>query len=166
MSDQEFYTKLVMHSKNLEGHALKLTMNVEDSKDLIQETIFKALRNKTKFNMDTNLAAWLYTIMKNTYINNYKRAKRVEEESEYLRDKYFSKESFRNEHSPISHIQHKNLKALVNSLDNIYKIPFKRYYAGFKYKEIAEELNIPIGTVKNRIFQARAQLKDQLAMEM
>ena len=154
MSDQEFYTQLVQYSQQLEGHAYKLTSNKEESKDLIQETVYKALRNKSKFQVNTNLSAWLYTIMKNTYINQYKRNKRVEEENEYVRDRYFSKESFRNHSSPISHMQHKHLKRMINELDQIYKVPFKRYFAGFKYKEIAEELNIPIGTVKNRIFQA------------
>lgn len=166
MSDQEFYTQLVEHSQKLQGHAMKLTHNTEDSKDLIQETIYKALTNKSKFMINTNLSAWMYTIMKNTYINNYKRQRRIEEESDYVRDKYFSKEDFRNQTSPIAHIQHKHLTKMVNELDQIYRIPFKRYFAGFKYKEIADELKIPIGTVKNRIFQARAQLKDQLAMEM
>ena len=166
MSEQEFYNQLVTHSQQLEGHALKLTMNREESKDLIQETVYKALKNKNKFQVNTNLSAWLYTIMKNTYINNYKRRKRVEEENDYVRDRYFSQESFKNHASPVSHMQHKHLKKMVDELDQIYKVPFKRYFSGFKYKEIAEELNIPIGTVKNRIFQARAQLKDRLALEM
>ncbi len=165
MSEQDFYTKIVNYSKQLEGHAYKLTNNREESKDLIQETVYKALKNKNKFEDNTNLSAWMYIIMKNTFINNYKRNKRVVEENEVVRDKYFSQDNFRNHSSPIAHIQHNHLKDLINELDQIYKIPFKRYFAGFKYKEIAEELNIPIGTVKNRIFQARAQLKDKLAME-
>lgn len=165
MSEQEFYTQLVTQSQKLEGHALKLTMNREESKDLMQETIYRALRYRNKFQADTNLSAWMYTIMKNTYINQYKKRRRVEEENEYVRDKYFSQDSFRNHSSPISHMQHKHLKRLVDELDQIYKVPFKRYFSGFKYREIAEELNIPIGTVKNRIFQARTQLKDRLALE-
>lgn len=166
MSEKEFYNQLVTYSKQLEGHALKLTMNKEESKDLLQETVFKALRYKNKFQANTNLSAWLYTIMKNTYINTYKKRRRVEEENDFVRERYFSQESFSNHSSPISHIQHKHLKSLVNELDQIYKVPFKRYFSGFKYKEIADELNIPIGTVKNRIFQARAQLKDRLALEV
>ena len=166
MSEQDFYNQLITQSKQLEGHAMKLTMNREDSKDLIQETIYKALRNRSSFMVNTNLAAWMYTIMKNTYINDYKKKKRVDEESEYLRDRYFSKESFRNQSSPVSHMQHKYLKRMVNELDSIYRIPFKRYFSGFKYKEIADELKIPIGTVKNRIFQARAILKQQLEFEV
>lgn len=164
MSDSEFHNQLILQSKLLEGHALKLTMNKEDSRDLIQETIYKALKNKSGFTVNTNLGAWMYTIMKNTYINDYKKKKRVDEESAYLRDRYFSKESF--SPSPISFMQHKHLKEMINQLDAIYRIPFKRYFSGFKYKEIAEELSLPIGTVKNRIFQARALLKDRLELEV
>ena len=165
MSEQEFYHKLVNQSQRLQGHAYNLTMNTEDSKDLIQETLYKALRNQSKFQSDTNLAAWMYTIMKNTYINDYKKKKRVEEESDYLRNKYFSNEGSRGQISPVSNMQHKHLKQMVDELDQIYKVPFKRYFAGFKYQEIADELGLPIGTVKNRIFQARAQLKDKLMLD-
>ncbi len=148
----------------LERFALSLTANREAAKDLLQETYLKALSSKDKFIEFTNFEAWAYTIMKNTFINNYRKAVRQRTIVDTTKDLYYlnnSKES--GSVKPDSSIQQKEINQHIDDLQDELKIPFLMHTRGFKYKEIAEELNLKIGTVKSRIFFTRKKLMESLA---
>jgi RNA polymerase sigma-70 factor (ECF subfamily) len=154
---QEEYLKL-------RNFALKLTHDHEDANDLVQETVFRAMKYEDKFEKGTNLKGWLYTIMKNIFINHYRRV---------VNSKIFSddtdKQFYINSAKSTSGNQAENnlgveeIMAAINGLSDNLRTPFMMSYNGFKYEEIAEKLNIPLGTVKIRIHMARQKLKAQLS---
>jgi RNA polymerase sigma factor (sigma-70 family) len=142
---------------------LKLTRDGEDANDLLQETVFKAYSNRTKFQTGTNLKAWMYTIMRNTFITNYQRMVRRKTFIDTTENNHFINSSSTTiSNSATSGFAMKDINEAIDNLKDMYKIPFTLYFKGFKYHEIAERLNIPIGTVKNRIHIARKELKDVL----
>lgn len=159
MTAIEFNNQVLSFRKALKYFALNLTMNDEDAKDLLQETILKAFTYRDKFVEKTNLKAWLYTIMKNTFINNYRRAVKTNTIIDQTKELYYinipQTSGFA---SPESMYSLKEMSQVVDSLEADYKVPFTMFLEGFKYKEIADELNLPIGTVKSRIFIARQKL--------
>lgn len=164
MSTIEFNNEILTFRRPLEYFAYHLTMNEEDAKDLLQETYMKAIAYKDKFREKTNLKAWLYTIMKNTFINNYRRKVKSRTIIDQTEDLYYlnnARES--RETSPISMHNYSEVKTVVDTLQDEYRIPFKMHNEGYKYKEIADYLNLPIGTVKSRIFLARRKLMDELS---
>jgi RNA polymerase sigma-70 factor (ECF subfamily) len=157
------FTTLNQMSKSLRPFALKLTKDSEDANDLLQETLLKAFTNREKFNEGTNLKAWLYTIMKNTFITNYQRLVRRNTFIDTTDSLHFINSSdSTTDNLAYSEFAISDIGKAIDSLDETYKIPFMMHYRGFKYHEIAERLKIPIGTVKNRIHIARKELKDQL----
>jgi len=166
MSTTEFYT-MVMKEKNLlKNFALKLTMDPEDAKDLIQNTLLKAIKYKDKFVASTNLKAWLCVIMKNTFINNYRRNVRKNEiigESYDLAKGEIQSTIYSN--TTDSQINYKEIMGVIDTLKEEYKLPFMRLVDGYKYQEISDELKIPVGTVKSRIFIARKELMMKLKNE-
>lgn len=139
--------------------AMKLTRNQFDAQDLMQETLCSAFKNKKKFKMDTNFKAWITTIMRNNFINAYRKQRTRNKVEAPIEDfSYFieNKAAAGNIYSIIM------MKELTNTVDKLpagFKNPFTMYNDGFLYKEIADEMNLPIGTVKNRIFLARKRLK-------
>ncbi len=148
---------------NLERFAMSLTSNREEAKDLLQETYLKALTYRDKFQEFTNLKAWAYTIMKNTFINNYRKSVREKTTVDNTKDLYYlnnSKES--GFVKPDSEYQLKELNKAIEKLDADFKLPFQMHTEGYKYKEIANELNLKIGTVKSRIFFTRKKLMESL----
>jgi RNA polymerase sigma factor (sigma-70 family) len=156
MSTIQFYGLIESIYGPLFSFAYGLTKNKEEAKDLIQETILKALKYRNKYEAGTNFKAWIYTIMKNSFINNYKKAKRFSstfEDKELLTVKNTATEG-----RPESVSALDDINKAINNLDYIYKKPFLMHTEGYKYQEIAEELNIPEGTVKSRIFLARQKL--------
>ncbi|MBL4585490.1 MAG: RNA polymerase sigma factor [Flavobacteriales bacterium] len=163
MSTLTFNDRLIKMSDVLEYFALSLTKNSDDAKDLLQETMVKALTYQSKYTPNTNFKAWLHTIMKNTFINQYRKMKRAntvittKDDVEVLD---FVPASV--EHTPDSTLAAKEINKVIDSLDNNTRIPFTMHLKGFKYKEIAAELNIPIGTVKSRIFFAKQSLMKDL----
>ena len=164
MTTMEFNNKLISMENRLERFALSLTANREEAKDLLQETYLKALSSKDKFIEFTNFEAWAYTIMKNTFINNYRKAVRQNTIVDTTKDLYYlnnSKES--NFDKPDSRIQHKEINKHINRLQDELKVPFLMHTQGYKYKEIAEKLDLKIGTVKSRIFFTRKKLMESLA---
>lgn len=163
MSNNDFNTELIGLSNSLEFFALSLTRNDEDAKDLLQETMVKAMTYRDKFVEKTNLKAWCYTIMKNTFINNYRRAIKANTIIDQTEDLYFLN-SKRSEDGtiPDSALAYKEIRSKVDALEDDYRIPFEMHNKGYKYKEIADYLDLPIGTVKSRIFLARRRLMDQL----
>ncbi len=164
MTTMDFNNKLIGMEQRLERFALSLTANRDSAKDLLQETYVKALSSKDKFIEFTNFEAWAYTIMKNTFINNYRKAVRQNTVVDTTKDLYYlnnAKES--TNIKPDSTMQHKEINKHINSLQAELKVPFLMHTEGYKYKEIAEELDLKIGTVKSRIFFTRKKLMESLA---
>ncbi len=163
MTTLEFNYNLDMMSSALKPFALKLTRDREDANDLLQETMLKAYTNREKYTDGTNLKAWLYTIMKNTFITNYQKMVRrgtfidTTENLHYIN----SSGSTINNHA-YGNFTMEDIEKALTKLADTYKEPFMMHFTGFKYHEIAEKLSIPIGTVKNRIHIARKELKGNL----
>ena len=132
--------------------AYNLTKNVEDAKDLFQETAFRAITNAEKFRPGTNFKAWLFTIMKNIFINNYRKkmkANTIMDSTDNMF--YINSGATVISNGAESAIMMKELGGMVDELDDSIKIPFMMHYQGFKYQEIADELDLPLGTIKSRI---------------
>ena len=163
MSTIEFNQHFDQLSGPLHSFAYNLTKNNEDARDLYQETAYRALTNQDKFRAGTNFKAWLFTIMKNIFINNYRKKVKRNTIMDSTDNMFFINSGsviINNEAG--SKILMKELDRMIESLDESIKIPFKMHYEGFKYQEIADELELPLGTVKSRIFFARKALKKQI----
>jgi len=160
MSTLEFYNKLNEVTGPLNSFAFNLTKSTEDAQDLFQETAFRALTNKEKFRPGTNFKAWMFTIMKNIFINNYRKkvkANTIIDSTENLFYLNSGKNVIHNNAG--SNMLMGELKTMIDNLDESIRVPFMMHYRGFKYQEIADELELPLGTVKSRIFFARKALK-------
>jgi RNA polymerase sigma-70 factor, ECF subfamily len=161
MSTIEFDTRFNKLSTLLHSFAYNLTKNVEDSRDLYQETAFRAITNRDKFRPDTNFKAWTFTIMKNIFINNYRKKMKANTISDSTDNLYYLNSSATiTSNKADSDILMKELSSIIADLDDSIRIPFMMHYEGYKYQEIADELDLPLGTVKSRIFFARKELKD------
>ncbi|MBB5437849.1 RNA polymerase sigma-70 factor (ECF subfamily) [Pedobacter sp. AK017] len=161
----DFNNQLFSFRDSLQGFAFSFTRNEEDATDLVQDTLLKAMRYAQSFQEGTNLKSWLFIILKNTFINNYRRKGKFnsymdEASSIAMNESYFNLTYNTGESNCSVEDIHKALKKLSQG----YYLPFIKYFEGYKYHEIAEELNIPIGTVKTRIHMARMMLKKNLRM--
>lgn len=163
MNQTEFTSGIDIHAQQLYSHALKFTNNEDDAKDLVQETLIKGMRFCERFDEGTNLKGWLYVIMKNTYINEFR--KNVKKKSLITTDEEISSAQLANSattnHSNTVFAM-EDIRKAMDSIKQEYSIPFQLYFEGYKYEEIAEQLDIPIGTVKTHIYQARLGLKKYL----
>ena len=160
MSKLEFHTKLNDMSSVLHAFAYNLTKNMEDAKDLYQETAFRAITNQDKFRPGTNFKAWLFTIMKNIFINNYRKKTKANTIMDSTDNMYYINSGATTINNRAeSNIMMKELIKMIEELDDSIKVPFLMHYQGFKYQEIADQLDLPLGTVKSRIFFARKELK-------
>ena len=164
MTQMEFNIRVSTLHQPLKNFALKLTRDTENAADLTQETITKAFYNRDKFREGTNMKAWLYTIMKNIFINNYRRTSKVKTILDFSPNTYYINlaQNVRGG-DPDSKLSLKEITKTINNLDNEYKIPFNMYFEGYKYHEISDHLKIPIGTVKTRIHVARKSMKKTLS---
>ena len=163
MTAVEFNYQLTNLSSNLERFALSLTSNSEDAKDLLQETFAKAITYRDKFEDNTNLKAWTFTIMKNTFINNYRRNAKANTTFDHTDDLYYL--NLKNEsdsNMPDSEFSVKEIQKSIEELSDEFRLPFLMHTQGYKYKEIADKLNLKIGTVKSRIFFTRKKLMEKL----
>lgn len=163
MSTVEFNQLLLTNAEFLRPFAVTLTHDSEIAKDLFQETLFRALSNKEKYNVGTNIKAWLYTIMRNIFINDYRRKARQNtvldnSPNEFLLDYNQTTSS----NSAEATLQLKEIQGSIHQLPEIFKKPFLLYFDGFKYHEIAVMLKEPLGTIKSRIHFARKLLKAQI----
>jgi RNA polymerase sigma-70 factor (ECF subfamily) len=148
----------------LRAFTRKFTSDRDESLDLIQDTILRALTYKHKFRENTNLKGWLFTIMRNTFINNYRKNKRARISRDHTKELYYlNVEDTHTFHGPATNFEYNDIWNHVNSLRDELLVPFKMHTSGYKYHEIAEHQNIPIGTVKNRIFHARNEIQKKLA---
>jgi len=160
MSTNDFYIQIDAISSPLNNFALSLTRNLEDSKDLFQETVFKALKNKEKFRIGTNFKAWTLTLMRNTFINEYRRKKRRKVKSvaadsiEMLTN---TKTVALNDGD--SNMAMQELMTMLDEIDEKLRQPFWMNYLGMSYQEVADALETPLGTIKSRIFFARKELQ-------
>jgi RNA polymerase sigma-70 factor (ECF subfamily) len=163
MSTIDFNTQIISHSKQLKYFALKLTSDYEEAQDLLQETLLKAIKYSHKFAEDTNLKAWLYTIMKNLFINDYRKAVKIRNVIDHGKDlNHVHVAQGAGPRVPESHMNELEIRKAITNLDEEYQVPFEMYVEGYKYKEIAEHLGLPIGTIKSRIFLARTDLMGKL----
>ena len=163
MKTVDFTQHLLNVQSELFRFAFKLTADREEANDLLQETSLKALDNEDKYTPDTNFKGWIYTIMRNIFINNYRKV---------VRDQTFVDQTDNLYHLNLprdnafecteSAYDLKEMHRIVNSLPREYKVPFSMHVSGFKYREIAEKLGLPLGTVKSRIFFTRQKLQQEL----
>lgn len=163
MSSFEFNHILVNNTEFLKPFAFTLTRDNEQAKDLLQETLYKALANKDKYNVGTNIKAWLYTIMRNIFINNYRKKAKQQtvfdnSANDFLID--YNQGAIANE--ALTNINMKEMQAAIYELPEIFKKPFLLYFDGYRYNEIADALQEPLGTIKSRIHFARKLLKTQI----
>jgi RNA polymerase sigma-70 factor (ECF subfamily) len=165
MTALEFSYQVGNFSKFLRPFALRLTRDSDDADDLVQDTLVKAYTNREKYADGTNLKAWLFTIMKNTFITQYQRMVRRNTFIDTTENLHFinSNESLQ-DNGAIASFMREDIEKALELTDEMYRLPFLMYFQGFKYHEIAEELDLPIGTVKNRIHIARKDLKQMLYM--
>jgi len=163
MNKLEFNTLVIRQAESLKAYARNFTRDQDDANDLVQDTLLKAVTYFRNFKEGTNLKGWLYTIMKNTFINNYRRVVKT--------NSFITKEEeITNANLVVSATKNKgenkfvmeDINQALSSLSEDYYVPFTMYFEGYKYHEISDHLNIPIGTVKTRIHVARKVMKKTL----
>jgi RNA polymerase sigma-70 factor (ECF subfamily) len=162
MANKKFQLNLMKLQGNLLNFAYMLTSNRDDAYDLLQDTTLKALDNEEKFAENTNFKGWVFTIMRNIFINNYRRAGRaatVVDTTDNLFHLNLSQDS--GLESPEGSFTANEIAAAIESFPQEYRVPFSMHVAGYKYNEIAEHMNLPLGTVKSRIFFARKKLQER-----
>lgn len=163
MSTETFRRDLVAVQDELLRYAYKLTMDRDEAYDLLQETSLKALDNEDKYMPDTNFKGWMYTIMRNIFINNYRKTVRDQTFVDRTDNLYhLSQPQDAGFESTESAYDTKEIRRAVGALPREYRVPFAMHVSGFKYREIAEKLALPLGTVKSRIFFTRQRLQTQL----
>ena len=163
MEKADFTQGILAMEQDLRRFAYKLTADRESANDLVQDCVLQALDNKEKFTHAKNLKGWMYTIMRNIFINNYRRASR---EMNLIDGSYSitqqnlieDEDSIRFEFA----YDMKELRRIIHTIPDDMKVPFQMFVAGFKYREIAEKLDLPMGTVKSRLFFIRKRLKEEL----
>ncbi|MEN8225926.1 MAG: RNA polymerase sigma factor [Bacteroidota bacterium] len=154
-----FIYDLVQLQEQLFYYALQLTEDREDALDLVQETSFKALKNRNKLHNNDHIRAWLYTILKNTYINYLRSShyRQLIHDSEELNN--HSAPNSGSNGAPYEQLERKELYEIITLLPGTYGKPIKMFLSGYSYKEIARQMNIPIGTVKSRIHLGKKQIR-------
>jgi len=159
MTTIEFNSNLLEMKPNLQRFAMSLTSDRDNALDLVQDTYLKAITYKDKFVDYTNLKAWVFTIMKNTFINNYRRNIKENTIVDGTQDLYYLNQPHdKGFISPESNYAEGEIEKAIDSLDDEFRIPFRMHVEGYKYKEIADEMGLKIGTVKSRIFFSRQKL--------
>ncbi|MDE7386767.1 MAG: RNA polymerase sigma factor [Muribaculaceae bacterium] len=164
MSSKNFQTKLLDLQSNLLNFAYLLTNNRDDAYDLLQDTTLKALDNEDKYVDNVNFKGWVFTIMRNIFINNYRKVVRsatIIDQTEDLYHLNLPQDSGID--TPEGSVAVKEITEAINSFSDDYRIPFSMHVAGYKYNEIADKMGLPLGTVKSRIFFARQKLQGMLA---
>lgn len=163
MANKEFESKLMSLQGNLLNFAYMLTSDRDNAYDLLQDTTLKALDNESKYVDNTNFKGWVFTIMRNIFINNYRKVVRsatIIDQTEDLYHLNLPQESGLD--TPEGSYAAGEITDAINSFSDDYRIPFSMHVAGYKYNEIAEHMNLPLGTVKSRIFFARQRLQKML----
>ena len=164
LSTDPFEKELLGLQENMFSFALSLTADPTKAEDLMQDTTLKVLVNKAKYRKDTNFKGWVFTVMRNLFINDYHRTTRTRNIFDTNVDLTYvgTVDEAERIPSPDQEMTLKEINSAIDSLTDEYKLPFSMYVSGYKYKEIAETLDLPIGTVKSRIFFARKRLQANL----
>ena len=157
MSITEFNSLVLNQSESLKPFAISLTRDHEEAKDLCQETLYKAFAYREKYEQGTNIKAWLYTIMRNIFINDYRRNTRKQLVMDTVKYSQTSQEN-----SSELNLRLREIEAAIHRLPSIFKNACLLYLQGYKYHEIAYALNEPLGTIKSRIHFAKKTLQKQL----
>ena len=163
-SKSNFKSSVLGMQGNLLAFALKLTLDKDEAQDLVQDTTLKALRNEEKFVENTNFKGWMLTIMRNIFINNYRKSARENtmiDSSEDLFHLNLSQDS--GLETPDGAFACNEISAIIAQFPAELRQPFSMHVAGYKYEEIAEKLNMPLGTVKSKIFFTRKKLREVLS---
>ena len=164
MSTNDFQSRLLSIQSNLLNFAYMLTSNRDDAYDLLQDTTLKVLDSEEKFVENTNFKGWVFTIMRNIFINNYRKVVRsatIIDQTEDLYHLNLSQDS--GLETPEGSFGANEISDAINAFPDEYRIPFSMHVAGYKYNEIAEKMNLPLGTIKSRIFFARKKLQVKFA---
>ena len=166
----DFENATIPHKHALYNYALKIAANSDDASDLVQETYYKAYKSFHQFENGTNSKAWMFMILKNTFINNYRKQKREPVKVDYdeIEDVYESIKSDQSNNNNLDLYFYSNL--LDDELSEaLSKLPSKMKdvfllcdLEGYTYEEIAELVNVPIGTVRSRLHRARKILQEEL----
>lgn len=164
MSGIEFNQLLLSNADYLRPFAVTLTKDQESARDLLQETLYRALANKEKYHTGTNIKAWLYTIMRNIFINDYRRRAKQQTIFDNTANEFlinYNQSTVANGAETSLNI--KEILTAIRQLPEIFRHPFNLYFDGYRYHEIADLLHEPLGTIKSRIHFARKLLKEQLS---
>lgn len=163
MRTANFAQNLLSLQPELLNFAYKLTADHEEANGLLQETSLKALDNEDRYTDETNFKGWIYTIMRNIFINNYRKTLRDQTYVDTTDNQYFLNQGIDIEvDSTEVAYDLKEIRHIVNGLSKEYRVPFAMYVSGFKYREIADRLGLPLGTVKSRIYITRQKLQQDL----
>ena len=162
MANVKFQTNLMNLQSNMLNFAYMLTNNRDDAYDLLQDTTLKALDNEEKFTEGTNFKGWVFTIMRNIFINNYRRGVRNATVVDTTDNLYLLNLGTGVAESPEDSYSAAEITKAINEFSDEYRVPFSMHIAGYKYNEIAEHIGLPLGTVKSRIFFARKRLQNLL----
>lgn len=163
MKNSKFQLEVGAATMILKPHAMRLTRDSHDAEDLIQETIIRAYNNEDKFQAGTNIKAWLFTIMRNIFINDYRKKIKRNTIHDTTDNLHFLNSTAHNiTNAGERAFVMNDIRNALLKISNELRVPFLMHYKGFKYNEIAEQLDLPLGTVKSRIFFARKELKNIL----
>lgn len=163
MITRKFCERLVAIQDNLLSFALILTSNRDDAYDLVQDTTLKVLDSEDKYAENINFKGWVFTIMRNIFINHYRKTVRAATVLDNTEDLYYlnlPQES--GIASPEDSYSVLEINAVIHRFSDEYRIPFSMHLAGYKYQEIADKMHLPVGTIKSRIFFARKRLRNDL----
>lgn len=163
MGSKSFQSKLLEIQNNMLNFAYTLTANRDDAYDLLQDTTLKVLDNEEKYVDNVNFKGWVFTIMRNMFINNYRKASRKVTVSDQSEDKYLlNLPQDSGYETPDGSMAVQEIHRVINSFSDDYRVPFSMHLQGYRYAEIAEETGLPLGTVKSRIYFARQRLQTEL----
>ncbi len=165
MSNLEFAQHFNQQEQALNNFAYLLTKDREAANDLYQETAYKAFKNQSYFRSGTNMKAWLFTIMRNTFINQFRNRRRRQMMQDRTEEMHLLNSGNRViQNQGESEVTVKELQKMINGLEERIRTPFLLHYQGYRYREIAKQLNSPVGTIKSRIYEARQQLRRKIEL--
>lgn len=158
-TNESFESRLIALQKNMLNFALTLVPDMDQAKDLVQETMFRALANRDKYYDNINFKGWIFTIMHNLFVNDYRRWLRNHTTPDHTENQFHLNMPHSGQEVSGGTCIIAEINKAINSFSDDYRIPFTMHISGYKYEEIARELNLPLGTVKSRIFFSRKRLQ-------
>ena len=159
MTSNHFQTLVAKNQTFLNTLAYRMTKDQVTAQDLYQDTMFLVFKHREKFQIGTNFRGWVRTIMKNAYLKKYINHRDIPTE---INEAFTATHSInlKTENPAESNLMMEVLTGIIRDLDDKFQLPFELFYEGFAYEEISQKLDLPIGTVKSRIFAARQKIKE------